>query len=88
MFGGIGFMLRGNMCCGVHGADLIVRVDPAETDKLLQEPGVRVFDLTGRPMKGWLLVAPDGLVLDAAFDGWVKRSVKYARSLAKKTSRG
>lgn len=81
MFGGIGFLLHGNLCCGVHGADLIVRVNPKETEKLLEEPGVRRFDLTGRPMKGWLLVAPDALVLDGALQGWIERSVRYAGSL-------
>ena len=84
MFGGIGFLLRGNMCCGVHGADLIVRVDPDDTDKLLQEPGARRFDLTGRPMSGWLLVAPDALVLDEVLDAWIGRSVRYVKTLPPK----
>ena len=84
MFGGIGFLVHGNMCCGVHGADLIVRVDPSETDQLLQEYGTRRFDLTGRPMKGWLLVAPGAVVLDGALDGWLKRALRYAASLPRK----
>ena len=84
MFGGIGFLVNGNMCCGVHGADLIVRVEPEETEKLLTEPGARRFDLTGRPMQGWLLIRPDGLVLDGAFDAWIERSLRYARSLPRK----
>ena len=84
MFGGIGFMVHGNMCCGVHGADLIARVDPLESDQLLREHGARRFDLTGRPMKGWLLVAPDALVLDGALDGWLERSLRYASSLPRK----
>ena len=84
MFGGIGFLLHGNMCCGVHGAELIARVDPDETDALLKEPGTRRFDLTGRPMKGWQLVAPDALVMDAALDGWLRRAARYAESLPRK----
>ena len=84
MFGGIAFLLYGNLCCGVHGADLIARVEPSDTDQLLEEPGTRLFDLTGRPMKGWLLVAPSALVLDGAFDAWIERSVRFARSLPKK----
>jgi TfoX/Sxy family transcriptional regulator of competence genes len=84
MFGGIAFMLKGNMCCGVHGAELIVRVEPAQTDQLLAETGARPFDLTGRPMKGWLLVEPDGLRLEAAFDSWIRRAVRYAESLPPK----
>jgi TfoX/Sxy family transcriptional regulator of competence genes len=84
MFGGIGFLLRGNMCCGVHGADLIVRVDPKDTAELLKREGVRPFDLSGKPMKGWLLVAPDQLRLDAAFNSWVERSVKFVAGLPPK----
>jgi hypothetical protein len=52
MFGGVAFLLRGNMCCGVHRDALIVRLDPADTDRALSRPPARVFDLTGRPMKG------------------------------------
>ena len=66
MFGGIGFMLNGNMCCGVHGQEMIVRIDPEKTDQTLGERHTRAFDLTGRAMKGWILVAPDGLSNDAA----------------------
>jgi hypothetical protein len=84
MFGGIAFMLHGNMCCGVHGADLIARVDPGETAPLLRESGTRRFDLTGRPMKGWLLVAPSAIARDGALDGWIERSVRYAKTLPRK----
>lgn len=84
MFGGIGYLLNGNLCCGVHGADLIVRVDPSESEKFVHEPGARRCDVTGRPMKGWLLVSPDALVLDRVLDGWVKRSVRYVHTLPAK----
>ena len=84
MFGGIGFLLNGNMCCGVHSADLIVRVDPDESDKLLEQEGVRPFDVTGKPMKGWLMVAPDHLRLDVALHAWIERSVKHASKLPPK----
>jgi hypothetical protein len=84
MFGGIGFLLRGNLCCGVHGADLIVRVDPGDSEELLKEEGVRPFDLTGKPMRGWLLVAPDQLRLDAAFNSWVEPSVRFVSKLPPK----
>jgi TfoX/Sxy family transcriptional regulator of competence genes len=87
VFGGIGFLLDGNMCCGVHGADLLVRVDPAETERLLAEPGTRRFDLSGRPMDGWLLVGPDALVLDAALDSWIQRSLRFAQTLPKKAKK-
>jgi hypothetical protein len=84
MFGGIAFLLKGNMCCGVHGQDLIVRLDAAETDRALSEPHTRVFDLTGRPMKGWILVGPKGLTTDAGLGEWLDRASKYAGSLPAK----
>ena len=61
MFGGLTFLLRGNMCCGVHGDELIVRLAPEETDTALAQPGTRVFDLTGRAMKGWIPVRAQAL---------------------------
>lgn len=84
MFGGIGFLARGNMCCGVHRDSLIVRLDPSETDKALAEPHTHVFDLTGRPMKGWILVGPKGLTTDKQLGKWVDRAAQYAGSLPAK----
>ena len=84
MFGGIGFMLGGNMACGVHGEQMIVRLDPAETDDALARPHTRRFDLTGRPMKGWILVDPAGLAKDADLGRWVSVGAKYAESLPPK----
>jgi len=84
MFGGIAFLLAGNMCCGVHKTDMIVRLDPDETDSALAEANVRLFDLTGRPMKGWILVESSGLEDDAALAKWVGRSVKFVKTLPKK----
>src|SRR2546423_11122523 len=62
MFGGIAFLLGGNMAVGVHGEDLIVRVDPAETEALMREPGAKPFDLSGSrgPPAGLVLLAPSG----------------------------
>ncbi|TLZ58479.1 MAG: TfoX/Sxy family protein [Methanobacteriota archaeon] len=86
MFGGIAFLLGGNMAVGVHGEDLIVRVDPAQTASLLREPGAKPFDLSGSrgPPAGWLLVAPPGYQTDAGLRLWVGRGVAYASSLPKK----
>jgi hypothetical protein len=84
MFGGIAFLLHGNMCCGVHKNELIVRLAPEETDKALKRPGARLFDLTGRPMKGWILVKPKGLATTAALGRWVGIAVQYAASLPAK----
>jgi hypothetical protein len=84
MFGGLAFLLNGNMCCGVHKEDMIVRLDPGQTEKALSERHARAFDLTGRPMKGWLLVAGDGLTTDAALGKWIDVATSYARSLPAK----
>ena len=84
MFGGLAMLLEGNMAVGVQGEDLIVRTDPDQQEQLLAEPGARVFDMTGRPMKGWLMVDAAGCAEDADLRRWVDRGVKYARSLPPK----
>ncbi len=84
MFGGMAFLLNGNMCCGVHGDDMIVRLDPAETDEALSKRHTRVFDLTGRPMKGWILVESKGLGSAGMLDEWIGVATKYAGSLPAK----
>jgi len=85
LFGGIAFLLGGNMCVGIHGDDLIVRIEPATTGAMLKEPGAKPFDLSGpRAMAGWLLVAPAGYGTDAALQTWVARGVGFASSLPKK----
>lgn len=85
MFGGIGFLIAGNMACGVSGEDLIVRVDREESDALIEvEPGARRFDMTGRPMRGWILVAPEATADDGDLERWVRRGEAYAASLPPK----
>ena len=84
MFGGLAFLLHGNMACGVRGEDLIVRVAAEAADAALGEPGTRPFDLTGRPMKGWLLVDADGHAEDDDLRRWVDRGLAYANSLPPK----
>ncbi|HEY3112321.1 MAG TPA: TfoX/Sxy family protein [Gemmatimonadaceae bacterium] len=85
MFGGVAFLLNGNMSCGVHGEQMIVRLAPDETDAALAQQHTRVFDLSGgRPMKGWILVEPDGLKADRALAKWVETGVSYAASLPPK----
>src|SRR6266516_1337108 len=75
MFGGLAFLTHGNMTVGVHGDDLIVRIAAEDTDAALTEPGVRLFDITGRPMRGWILVA--GEVLDDTELGrWIDQAAK------------
>jgi hypothetical protein len=84
MFGGIGFMVGGNMACGVHGEELIVRLGPEEGERALSEPNTREFDLTGRPMRGWLLVGPGALGDDESLAGWVDAGADFAASLPPK----
>ena len=84
MFGGLAFLLNGNMCCGVHGRELIVRLNPTDTDRALEDRHVRLFDLTGRPMKGWILVQAAGLTTAADLAKWVGTGLKYAASLPAK----
>jgi TfoX/Sxy family transcriptional regulator of competence genes len=84
MFGGIGFMLAGNMSVGVIGEDLIVRLDPADAETALAEDGVREFDFTGRPMKGWIFVSSEATAEDDALAGWVEAGADHAASLPPK----
>ena len=84
MFGGIAFLLNGNMCVGVHKSELIVRLAPEETDAALAQPHTRRFDLTGPPMKGWILVERGGLTTDAKLGKWVQVAAKYAGALPPK----
>ena len=84
MFGGIAFLLSGSMCCGVRGDDVILRVDPDSAEDALREPHVRIFDMTGRPMKGWLLVGSDAVASDEHLRSWIGMGVDFARSLPAK----
>jgi hypothetical protein len=84
MFGGIGFMIAGNMACGVAGEDLIVRLDREGSERALAEPNVREFDMTGRPMRGWLLVSPEGVHTDEELASWVDAGADFAASLPPK----
>ena len=84
MFGGIAFMVGGNMACGVLGEDLIVRLDKEESEKALAEDGVRPFDFTGKAMKGIVYVSPERTSDDAALAEWVEAGADYATSLPPK----
>jgi TfoX/Sxy family transcriptional regulator of competence genes len=84
MFGGIGFMLNGNMCCGVHGEELIVRLGPEGGDRALDEPHTRPMDFTGRPMTGFVMVEPAALEADQELERWVDRAIGYVSVLPPK----
>ncbi len=84
MFGGLAFLISGNMGLGVHGSELIVRTNPAETAAALAKSGVRIFDLSGKPMNGWLLISSSALGSKKALAAWVTKGVEYAQSLPAK----
>ena len=84
MFGGIAFMLAGNMAVGVIGEDLMVRLDPAEAEKALREPHTRPMDFTGKPMKKMVYVDPEGTARDEDLVAWVDAGAGYAASLPPK----
>ena len=84
MFGGIAFMLRGNMCCGIVRNDLMVRVGPERHEEALAQPHARPMDFTGRAMKGMVYVGPEGLRSDADLNAWLRRGVEFAETLPPK----
>ena len=84
MFGGLSFMLQGNMCCGVVGAELMVRVGVDGYEAALSQPYARQMDFTGKPLKGFVYVAQQGFQSDDDLQAWVDRAVKFARSLPPK----
>ena len=83
MFGGTCHLINGNMMCGVHGDSLIVRLGEAQAQESLGRPHVRPFDMTGRPMKGWVMVDEAGLKGEA-LKGWLEKARSFAESLPPK----
>ena len=84
MFGGISFMVQGNFSCGVSSDDLVVRVGPDKYADALAHPDTREMDFTGRPMKGWVYVNPDGYESDENLSYWVSQGLDFALSLPPK----
>ena len=85
MFGGLAFLIRGNMAVSASSqGGLLLRVDPAETESLVGEPQVRRFEMRGRQMDGWLRVAAEVVEGDDDLRAWVRHGVTYARSLPPK----
>jgi TfoX/Sxy family transcriptional regulator of competence genes len=81
MFGGIVFMLNGNMLVGVWKDSLIVRLGDEQAEEALLEPHVRPFDITGKPMKRWAMVAPEGVQRDDELKDWIQRAVQFVGRL-------
>jgi len=84
MFGGVGFLIHGNMACGIHKEDMIVRVAPEKHEKLLKKAHAKPFDTMGKPMKGWLMVEPEGCQTKKQISAWVKEVVDFALTLPPK----
>ncbi len=84
MFGGLAFMLNGNMCCGVERDNLVIRTGPDTYEDALARPHARVFDFTGRPMRGFVYVGSEGLAGEAALSDWLEMAVAFAGSLPAK----
>ena len=87
MFGGLAFMSHGHMFIGVLGSTLMARVGPKEYPSALLKRHVREMDFTGKPMKGYVLVEPDGFESDAALRFWINKSYEFAASLPPKGSK-
>jgi TfoX/Sxy family transcriptional regulator of competence genes len=84
MFGGVAFLIGGNMCCGIHRDNLIVRVGPERYEGSMALPNAGPMDITGRPMKGWVMVDPEGISTDDALRQWVEKGIAFAASLPDK----
>ncbi len=84
MFGGVTFFHRGNMCCGVAKGELVLRVGPEAAAKAVEEPHVRLCDFTGRPMKGWVQVAPQRLAIRDDLADWLDLALAFAAGLPPK----
>jgi TfoX/Sxy family transcriptional regulator of competence genes len=84
MFGGVGFLIGGNLACGVNKDNLIVRIDPEKQVTLLRKPHAKPFDLTGKPMKGWLVVEGACVKTEKQLRAWIKEGVEFASTLPPK----
>lgn len=84
MFGGVGFLIHGNMACSILNDELIVRVGPDNYQEALNLPQARKFDLTGRSMRGWFMVSAGTLAKENELSAWIKRGVSFAKTLPHK----
>ena len=84
MFGGLGFLLRGNMCFGIWKDSLILRLGESQAQNALKNRNVKPFDITGRAMKGWVMVSPAGMKTEAALRQWVTQAIDFVVQLPRK----
>jgi hypothetical protein len=84
MFGSVCFLLHGNLCVGVWHNSLIARLGPDRAAAALKEPYIGEFDVTGRPMKGWVMIEPEGIETDEQLREWVEESLEFVMTLPRK----
>lgn len=84
MFGGLCFLVGGNMAAGIVGAELMLRVGPDAYTACLALPHAREMDFTGKPLRGYVYVAPEGLASDRDLEAWVGKAVRFVRTLPPK----
>ena len=84
MFGGVAFLLRGNMCCGVTKDLLVLRLGPGGAELALSQPHTKEMDFTGKPMKGMMYVEAEGVRTEAALQRWLEQAVEFAQILREK----
>lgn len=84
MFGGLGYLINGNMACGWYKGDMVARIEPSRQAIYLKRKNVKPFALRGKPMKGWVLVEPQGFKTKKQLGAWVKAGVEIALSLPPK----
>jgi TfoX/Sxy family transcriptional regulator of competence genes len=84
MFGGLAFMVKGHMCCGVVGDELMVRVGPETYEAALKEEHVREMDFTGKPLRSMVYVAAPGLASAKQLGKWIERGLRFALTLPEK----
>ena len=84
MFGGVGYLMNGNMCFGIHKESLVLRTSSEKADELLRSEYITPFDITGRPMKGWVLVSPDMLETEDQLLDTLKLGISYTDTLPSK----
>ena len=84
MFGGLGFLMRGNMCFAIWKDELILRLGPQRAPEALKQKHVKPFDITGRAMKGWVMVKPPGFAAEAGLKAWVDQAIDFILHLPRK----
>lgn len=82
MFGGLAFLIRGRMAVAASSEGIMVRVDPAESDRLIKSGGAQVMEMRGRTMRGWVRLPPEQLRSSGQLDYWLERGMAYTRAFA------